>query len=128
MKKFFLQLMIIGFLSVIFSGCCFYQKPQIAVKPDLTWENSQLRKIAFQLGISQSRILQLNMQELITDIQIKINESDEYHGDLLSETEKKQIKDLLYGEIHILKILNDYDLFIQKINNRQIIILQDKSK
>jgi hypothetical protein len=129
MKKLFLQL-IPCFFSLFFFGCyCLNDQPQQAVNPDLTWENNQLRKIATQLGVSQSRASQLNMRELITDIQIKINETDEYQGGHLSEEEKKQIKDLLYGEDGILKTLEAYEFFIQKINNRRIIILPgDKSE
>ena len=126
MKKIFLQITT-SFFSLFFFGCyCLNDQPQNVVKPDLTWENSQLRKIATQLGIPQSRALQLNMRELITDIQIKINETDEYQGGLLSKEEKKQIKDLLYGEDNILKTLEAYDLLVNKINNKRIIILEEK--
>lgn len=128
MKKLILQL-IPCFFSLFFFGCYCLNDPSIDVNPDLTLENNQLRKIATQLGVSQSRALQLNMQELITDIQIKINETDEYQGGHLSEEEKRQIKDLLYGEDGILKTLEAYESFIQKINNRRIIILPgDKSE
>lgn len=128
MKKLFLQL-IPCFFSLFFFGCYCLNDPSIDVKPDLTWENNQLRNIATQLGVSQSRTLQLDMQELITDIQIKINETDEYQGGHLSEEEKRQIKDLLYGEDGIIKTLEAYESFIQKINNRRIIILPgDKSE
>lgn len=127
MKKSFLQLITTGFLSLFFVGCfCLKDQPQDVVKPDLTWENSQLRKIATQLGVPQSRASQMNMRELITDIQIKMNETDEYQGDLLSEEEKKLIKGLLYGEDNILKTLKAYDLFINKINDKRIIMLQEK--
>lgn len=128
MKKLLLQL-IPCFFSLFFFGCFCLNDPSKDVKPDLTWENNQLRKIATQLGVSQSRALQLNMQELITDIQIKINETDEYQGGYLSEEEKRQIKDLLYGEDGILKTLEAYDFFIHKINNSRIIFLPgDKSE
>lgn len=127
MKMKFLQLITTGFISLFFFGCyCLKNQHLNDVKPDLTWENSQLRKIATQLGVPQSRASQLNMQELITDIQIKINETDEYQGGLLSEEEKKQIQDVFYGVEHLNKTLEEYEAFINKINNKRIIILQEK--
>ena len=127
MKKNFLQLIVTGFLSLfLFGCCCLKDQPSNDVKPDLTWENSQLRKIATQLGVPQSRASQLNMRELITDIRIKINETDEYQGSLLSEEEKKQIRNVFYGVEHLNNTLDEYESFINKIKNKRIIILQEE--
>ena len=92
----------------------------------MTWENLQLRKIASQLGIPQSRLSRLNMRELITDIQIRISETDGFYGELLSEEEKVLIKELLYGEEKILNKLDSYDLFIGRVNDNQIIIIKEQ--
>ena len=119
--------MLCGILSAFFSGCCLNTQPQIVTNPNLTWEISQLQKIATALGCPSRHSSQQDMQELITDIKIRLNETDEYHGRLLSENEKQQIKDLLYGEDQILKTLASYDLFIQKINHRQIIVLPEEA-
>jgi hypothetical protein len=121
MKKYFLQI-VTFFIALFCFGCCFNAPPQ---KTDMTWEKNQLIKIATQLGVAQSRASQLNMRELITEIEIKINETAEYYSGHLSEEEKKQINDLLYGEDRILKTLESYELFIKKINNRRIIILPE---
>ena len=110
----------------ISSGCCFNAQPRKTIAPSMTWENLQLRKIASQLGIPQSRLSRLNMRELITDIQIRISETDGFYGELLSEEEKVLIKELLYGEEKILNKLDSYDLFIGRVNDNQIIIIKEQ--
>lgn len=66
------------------------------------------------------------MRELITDIQIRISETDGFYGELLSEEEKVLIKELLYGEEKILNKLDSYDLFIGRVNDNQIIIIKEQ--
>lgn len=115
-------------LSLFFlSAGCYYNNPSLAPsKPlELNWELEQLRDIATICGVSSPQASQMNMQELLTDIKIKLNNTESYTGDVFSPNDLNKISGLLFGEDQILKILAEYSLFIKKIEGQQIVILSN---
>ena len=124
-KRSQIPLLVLLFVSLFFSGCCFNCGCKDNVQPDLTWEINQLKKMTNQFGIPQSRTSNMNLKELITELQIKINETTCYQSGVLSNDEKLKLRKLLYGQQPILQSLDKYSQFIENVKQKQIIILPD---
>ena len=92
--------------------------------PSQTISTEKLRSIATKCGVSSERADKMDAEQLLTEINIKFNDSIGYYGNSLSGEDLKKIEDLLYGEEKIISIIKAQDTFIQKIQGKDIIILR----
>ena len=113
---------IVIMLGAVLSGCQLYSEPESKIQ-DLSLEMSQLRSIAVACGTSESKIQTMTMKELLTEIQIVLNNPEQYFGHRLSVDELKKISIYLYDREEIIRTINDYNAFIEKIKDKKIIIL-----
>ena len=106
--------------AFLLSGCHNYELPK---PPDLTHEMTQLRSIAITCGVAESQTANMSMMELLTDIKIRLNDSEKYYGHTLSEKDVKTISIYLNDQSRIVKNIREYDQFIKKINGKKLIVL-----
>lgn len=89
-----------------------------------TISTEKLRSIATKCGVSSESADKMDAEQLLTEINIKFNDSVGYYGNSLSGEEFKKVEDLLYGEDKIIGVLKAQDAFIQKVQGKDIIILR----
>ena len=89
-----------------------------------TISTEKLRSIATKCGVSSESADKMDAEQLLTEINIKFNESVGYYGNSLSDEEFKKVEDLLYGEDKIIAVIKAQDAFVQKIHGKDIVILQ----
>ena len=120
-----LLILLIGLFIIFLSSCC--SRPVIVKQnPDYSHEINQLRLIVKKLGIPESKVSQMKLDELVTEIKIKMNESYEYSGKCYTDEELKRVIHFLYGENRLIEILNDYHQFIQNLKGKQMIVLPEE--
>ena len=83
----------------------------------------KLRSIALKCGVSSEKADKMDVEQLLTEINIKFNDSIGFYGNSLSGDEFKKVEDLLYGEDKIIGILKAQNEFIQKVQGKDIMIL-----
>lgn len=83
----------------------------------------KLRSIALKCGVSSEKADKMDAEQLLTEINIKFNDSVGFYGDSLSSEELKKVEGLLYGENKIIGILKAQNEFSQKVQGKDIIIL-----
>ncbi len=112
---------------LLFMSCC-SESPLIIEKPgpDYSHEINQLRLVVEKLGLSESQASQMNLNELVTEIKVKMNDYVYYSGESLSDADNKRIELIMFGETHLIKIVNDYNQFIQNIKGKKIIVLPEE--
>ena len=89
-----------------------------------TISTEKLRSIATKCGVSSESADKMDAEQLLTEINIKFNDSVGYYGNSLSGEEFKKVEDLLYGEDKIIAVIKAQDAFVQKIHGKDIVILQ----
>ena len=97
--------------------------PNIASNKSENINLSELRKLANMLGISEEKTSALSMEGLISEMKIKVDDSTKYHGKILSDEEFKILSINLSDDPKILEIVKEYNIFINKINGKKIIVL-----
>lgn len=89
-----------------------------------TISTEKLRSIATKCGVSSERADKMDAEQLLTEINIKFNDSVGYYANSLSDEEFKKAEDLLYGEDKIIGVLKAQNAFTQKVQGKDIIILR----
>ena len=91
--------------------------------PSQTISTEKLRSIATKCGVSYENADKMDAEQLLTEINIKFDDSFRYYGNSLSSEDLKTVEALLYREEKILGIIKEQNTFIQKIQGKDIIIL-----
>ncbi len=124
-------LVIFGALScccLLFVGCC--RAPhnvselssEVArLRQELDNQKNELRSLARVSGIPESQINSQSAIGLISEIRIKLENSNGYYGHYLSDKDMEILKDLLADEPQMEKIIQDYDAFIKQNKGKRII-------
>ena len=84
----------------------------------------ELHSIALKCGVPSERADKMDAEQMLTEINIKFNDSVGFYGNSLADEEFKKVEDLLYGEDKIIGILKVQNEFCQKVQGKDIIILQ----
>lgn len=124
MNTFIPKLFIVVGFVFLFSGCHICNKSTtIQTTPDYTYETNQLRQLVIKCGIPEAQAAKMPLKDLVTELKIKFNDAYVYSGAFFSPDDLKKTQRKMYGETRFLDILNDYDQFIKKLEDKQIIIL-----
>lgn len=89
-----------------------------------TISTEKLHSIVTKCGVSSECADKMDAEQLLTEINIKFNDSVGYYGNSLSGEEFKKVEDLLYGEDKIIGVLKAQNAFIQNVQGKDIIILR----
>lgn len=82
----------------------------------------KLRAIALKCGVSSENADKMDAEQLLTEINIRFNDSVVFYGNSLSGEDLKRIEDVFYGD-KINDVLKEQNAFIQKVQGKDIIIL-----
>lgn len=129
MKKFLTTiglLFIVGVAAAIAFGCCNNQQAvnnwknivnsgeeTRQLKEQLENQENELRILAREAGISESKINSMSTSGLITEIRIRLSDS-QYVGTTLSEDELNYISDVCVDDQDVIKKIKNYDNFIKR--------------
>lgn len=113
----------------ILAGGCFWDPKHKNITPgsgsteSFESEKTELKALARTFGIPDSKINSMTSLALISEIKIKLGNSDGYYGKTLSETDIRRIEALLADEPQLERTVREYDAFVKKAKGRTVIIL-----
>ena len=114
-------------VCVLVGGCCWnpQHKNMGGNRQSETFERekAELKSLARACGIPESKINTMSPLALISELKIKMGNSEGYYGRTLSETDMNNIKALLADEPQLERTIREYNAFIQKTKGHTVIIL-----
>ena len=87
-------------------------------------QEKEIKRIANKVGISNKQINSLEINNLITEIIIKLDEYEKYNNDLLTKEDLRILSICLNDDLNILEKVKKYQSFIERIHDYKLIKLQ----
>lgn len=115
-------------VCVLVGGCCWDPQhknitPGRGSTESFEREKAELKALARTCGIPESKINSMTSLALISEIKIKLGNSEGYYGKTLSDADMSSIKALLADEPQLERTVREYDAFVKKAKGRTVIIL-----
>ena len=115
-------------VCVLVGGCCWNPQHKnmggSSQSETFEREKAELKSLARACGIPESKINTMSPLALISELKIKMGNSEGYYGRTLSEADMSKVKILLDDEPQLERTIREYNAFIQKTKGRTVIILQ----
>ena len=118
-----IALLISVLINIVIIGGLFVVE-KVPPKPPENDNKPLILSIATICGVED--VEKKNSRELLVDIQIKLNNSEKYYGEQLSEDDMKKVTMYLYDKEQVVKKIKEHEKFLAKIAGKKIVILADR--
>ena len=123
---------ILAFLGFWLAGCVkdssIIDSRIKALQNELAVVHKKVEILASQVGIPKEKIKNKTTNELLLDIEIKLDETYEYTGKILTDEEMWGVSIYLNDQVPILKKITSYQEYIKTIRNKKVIVLSESSR
>lgn len=115
---------------VLFSACCGERIVYKEIKPDLSYEEKQLRRLATELGASSTSVERMELSELVFDVHSRIenNKRPVVRTEYLSREDWEQIKLSLEEREGTIRKIEKYEKLLKSLQGKRIIILPEEKE
>lgn len=115
---------------VLFSACCGERIVYKEIKPDLSYEENQLRRLATELGASSTSVERMELSELVSEVHSRIenNERPVARTESLSREDWELINFSLQERKDTIRKIEKYEKLVKSLQGKRIIILPEEEE
>lgn len=115
---------------VLFSACCGERIVYKGIKPDLSYEETQLRRLATKLGASSTSVERMELSELVSEVRSRIenNERPVARTESLGRDDWERINFSLERWEETIRKIEKYEKFVKSLQGKRIIILPEEEE
>ena len=115
---------------ILFTACCGERIVYKEIKPDLSYEETQLRRLAAKLGASSTSVERMELSELVLEVcsRIENNERSMARTESLSHEDWELINFSLEEREGTIRKIEKYEKLLKSLQGKRIIILPEEKE
>lgn len=112
-------------LGILLFAGCIIERPIYTQDPNIEAIHSELETLAKLCGLPDYKIENKKAIELVSEIKKILYNNEKYYGKTLTKKEKEEVEIFLTHKKDSFEVINEYDIFIRRIQGKKIIIIPE---